>query len=412
MRAASARLAVPFRYPGFPLYWGGLLLTSGAIWMETIAQGWLIVQLTGSPFLLGLVAGGQGIAQLAVGPFGGVIADLTDRRLLLLLVQVVRGFTAAAMALLIWTDLIQLEYVALLAVAAGAGNAIQAPARQTFLYDLIGREHLTQAVAMTMTAGNVMRVMGPALGGFFVGAFGLSGCYAVVAACWFLSVLAVLFIRVKSLPTPKADRNVWRNLIEGLQYVRRQRLIVLFLAAEIIADTFAFSHRFLVPLFAKDILGVDAVGLGILFSASGLGAILGAGIVGAVSNERNRGRLLVGCLFSFGLCLLLFSFSRWFPLSFLLLMGAGGMGSAFDSLMSTTLQMLVPDEFRGRVLGLCVLAWGMGPMGGLQSGTIAGFFGVPFAIGLGGLVAAGAAVMLTRMAPEVIAARRDEPVKT
>lgn len=407
MRTAGTRLLAPFQYPGFALYWGNMLLTSAGSWMEMVAQGWLIVQLTDSPFLLGLVAGGQGVAQLVVGPFGGVVADLVDRRRLLMLVQGLRATTALAMAVLVATDLVHISHVAALAMASGMVNAFQAPARQTLVYDLIGREHLAQAVAMNMTAGNVMRVMGPAVGGLLVGYVGIAGCYATIAALWFLGSAGIGLIGVKSMPTPKADRSVWHNLVDGLRYVRGQRRILILLGTEVLADTFAFSHRFLVPFFARDVLGVGAVELGILFSASGLGAILGAAVIGMVSNEGNRGRLLLGCLFCFGMFLLWFSYSRWFPLCFLLLMGAGGMGTAFDSLMATTLQMLVPDEFRGRVMGLYVLAWGMSPVGGFQSGTMAGFFGVPFAVGLGGVIAACAAIVLVRGLPEISAARRE-----
>ncbi|MBI4496452.1 MAG: MFS transporter [Chloroflexi bacterium] len=409
MRAARARLLVPFRYPGFGFYWGNTLLTSTGLWMEMVAQGWLIVELTDSPFMLGLVAGSQGLATVVVGAVGGVVADLVERRRLLMLVQGCRALIALVMAVLVGTEVVQIWHVALLALASGAANAVQAPTRHTLVYDLIGREHLAQAVAMNMTASNVMRIMGPAAGGLLVGYFGIAGCYGVVAACWLLGSATIGFIRVKALPTPKADRSVWHNLVEGLRYVRTQRLILLLLGTEVVADTFAFSHRFLVPFFARDILGVGAIGLGLLLSASGLGALLGAATIGAVSTERNRGQLLVACLFGFGVFLLLFSFSRWFPLSFLLLMGAGGMGTAFDSLMATILQMLIPDEFRGRVMGLYVLTWGMSPVGGFQSGTVAGLFGVPLAVGFGGLVAACVAVLLARLAPDLIEAGRASP---
>jgi predicted MFS family arabinose efflux permease len=245
--------------------------------------------------------------------------------------------------------------------------------------------------------------MGPAAGGLIVGYFGIAGCYAVVTACWLLGVAALLFLRVASVPTPKEDRSVLGNLVDGLRYVRSQRLTLILLATEVVADTFAFSHRFLVPFFAKDILDVGAVGLGVLLSGSGLGALLGAGLIGAIATERNRGRLLLMCLFGFGLFLIGFALSRWFPLSFLLLMGAGAMGTAVDSLMATSLQMLTPDEYRGRVMGLYVLTWGFSPMGGFQAGMVAGLFGPPFAVALGGVVVIGAAAVLMQKAPVLTA---------
>jgi MFS family permease len=137
----------------------------------------------------------------------------------------------------------------------------------------------------------------------------------------------------------------------------------------------------------------------VLLSGSGVGAMLGAGVIGMIGTERNRGRLLLTCLFGFGLFLLGFAASRWFPVSFLFLMGAGAMGTAVDSLMATSLQMLTPDEFRGRVMGLYVLTWGFSPMGGFQSGMMAGLFGPPVAVAVGGAVVMVAAVVLARRVP-------------
>lgn len=402
MRLLHHRALSPFRLPGYGTYWSSLLVTSTGQWMETVAQGWLIVQLTDSPFMLGLVAGSQGLAQLSVGAFGGVIADLVDRKRLLLLAQIVRAVIALTVTLLIATGTIAIWHLALLAIIGGAVNAVQATVRHTFVYDLVGPDTLPQAVAMNMTASNVMRVVGPALGGFLLAVTDLAACYLAIAVCWSLGAIAISSIAFTSTQSPKANRSVWHNLVEGLSFVRRQRLIVVLLGAEILADTFAFSHRFLLPFYAQDILHAGPAGLGFLFSASGIGAVAGATFVGAASNHRNRGRLLVSALFIFGVLLILVSFSRSFALSCVLLFGAGGMASAFDSLMATSLQMLVTDQFRGRVMGLYVLTWGMSPMGGLQSGTVASFLGVPAAIGIGGAVAAIGALALFRLAPQLV----------
>lgn len=379
-----------------------MLLTSTGHWMELVAQGWLVVQLTDSPLIVGLVAGGQGVAQLLFGAVGGVVADLVDRRRLLIFSLVGRALVNLGLALLVAFGVAEIWHVAAFAVIQGLLGSIMAPARHTFLYDLIGREHLVQAVAMNQTANNLTRVMGPATGGFIVAFAGIHGCYYAITVCWLLGAAAMSLIRVRSIPAERTDRSVWGTLIEGLRYVGGRKALMVLLGAGVLADFFAFSHRFLLPLFARDILMTDAVGLGVLFSASGVGSLIGAAAMGALAREDNRGWLLVSSLFLFGVALVLFAYSAWFPMACLFLLIAGGMGNAFDALVATSLQMLADDAYRGRIMGLYVLTWGMSPIGGFQAGAVASVLGVPFAIALGGVLCAVTAVAVLKIAPEMV----------
>lgn len=328
----------------------------------------------------------RGIPMLLLGAFGGVLADRLDRRTVLLVAQASLGLLAFLMAVLITADLIQIWHVTVITLLAGAVMALSMPARQALLYDIVGRSNLLNATAMNRIAMDSTRIIGPALAGGFIVLVGTSGSFYLMGISYTASVAVILMIGRMARSPVGRQSSAWRNLIDGLNYIRSNHTVLLLLSMEIVIDTFAFSYYSMLPIFARDILGVGAAGLGFLISASGIGALFGLLTVATLGNFKYKGWLLLSTCFLFGVMLILFAMSPWYPVSFALLIGAGGVSAVYDTVMATALQTIVPDEMRGRVLGTYVLTWGMAPLGGIQAGAVANFFGANVAVSIGGAI--------------------------
>jgi len=373
------------RHSSFRWYWLSTAFWATGRWMEVVALGWLVLQLTDSPLVLGLVMACRGIPMLLLGAFGGVLADRMDRRRLLLLAQVGLGLLALLMAVLIAAGLIQLWQAFATTLLAGAAIALSMPARQALLCDIVGTSNLLNATAMNRMAMDSTRIIGPALAGGVIVLWGTSGCFYLMGISYIAGGVAILMARGVKCPVDRGS-SAWRNFIDGLSYIRSNRTVLLLLSIEVITDTFAFSYYSMLPLFARDILGVGATGLGFLLSASGVGALLGLVAVAMLGDYKHKGWLLLGACFLFGTMLAFFALSTWYPLSLALLVGAGGASAVYDTAMATALQIIVPDEIRGRVLGAYVLTWGAAPLGSAEAGAVANLIGANFAVAIGGAI--------------------------
>ncbi len=389
------RLLIAFRHQGYPLLWTNTIFTSVGFWLEIIAQGWLVLQLTDSAFWVGAVAGARGLGILSLGIFGGTIADQVDRRKLIIFVQAIGMVLAITMGVLTATGLVQLWHILALSWVQGASLALIMPSRNALTYDLVGREVLLNAMAANYWGMNITRVVGPSAAGVIVATMGVSGCYFLMGASNAVGIAAISLV-----PTikkgPGGSGTFWQNLKAGIAYVLGHNTIRVLLASELLMDAFAFSHMFMLPVFARDVLKVGPLGLGLLMSASGIGAMISAATVASLGDFHYKGRLLLGAMFAFGASLALFSASPWFGLSLAFIFVVGMSSAAYDTTMSTLLQSIVPDEMRGRVMGLYVLTWSMTPLGSFQAGAVASLLGVPFAVGLGGAVIAAYALGLAR----------------
>ena len=231
------------------------------MWIETVAQGWLVLELTNSAFLLGLSAAGRGAATLLFGALGGVAADMADRRRVMIFVQLVSAATAFAISFLVVTELIQFWHILALGFLNGAANAANQPARQSYIYDLVSREHLSKAVALNSMANHATRIVGPFSSGLLIAFLGIEGCFFLNGVSRLAAALAVVTMP-KDSKTIVQSGSVWANLKEGFEYVWGNRLVLSLVGTEVLADTFAFSYRFMLPVFARDVLGVGPIGLG------------------------------------------------------------------------------------------------------------------------------------------------------
>ena len=389
----------------FRLFWAGAFLSNTGTWMQAVAQGWLVYQLTSSPFWLGVDAFMSTVPGLALTLLAGVFADLVDRRRLLLFTQVGAGLSALTLALLIVTGLVHVWMILVLSFITGCCFAIAGPSYQAITIDLVGREDLANAIALNSTQFQFSRVIGPVLAGVGLKIFGLAGCFFLNSLSFVAVIIALMMVRLderKAIPPAHSvsDRKaVWKDLVEGLRYVRlRPRVLMLLLIAGM-TSLFGAPYLSMIPLFARDIFRLDESGNALMMGISGAGAFVGALVLAYLGDFKYKGWSVLSGAFVFALCLIGFSLTgqlfATFSLSTQLIIALGflfGMGFAIVScvaVVNTLLQQLVTDEMRGRVMSMFILSFiGTMPIGNLIAGAAAERFGAPYTLAAGGAIIA------------------------
>lgn len=370
--------------------------------MQSTAQGWLVLELTDSEFLLGAVTAASSLPILLLSLYAGVVADRRDKRLILLTAQVAALLLAVILSALTWSGRITYGWLLVLVVLAGTASAFEVPTRQSIFAELVARDDLTNAIALNSAAFNLTRIIGPAVAGVLIGSVGVAACFSVNAVSYLAVIAGILAIRRPPFVRPPRTASTWENLREGVRFLTGDRLartLVLMIAA---MSILAFPFTMLLPVFARDVLGVGAVGLGSLLSATGAGALAGGITLAATAGKVRRGRLLLLAVSSFSLLLIAFSFSRSFPLSLALLAAAGFAMILNNATTNALLQSLVPDRLRGRVMAVYVFMFlGMAPLGSLQAGALAHWLGAPTALALGAAAMLVTAVVVWLRVPEL-----------
>ncbi len=386
--SSFARGFTALRHPNYRLFWIGQLVSLIGTWMQTVAQAWLVLQMTGSAVDLGIVSALQLLPVLLIGMFGGVFADRISKRRLLLTTQTFQMLLAAILGLLVSTGLVQIWHVYLLATLLGVANAFDMPTRQAFVVEMVGREDLMNAVALNSMQFNAARIIGPALAGISIAAIGVAGSFYANAISFVFVIGGLAMMRTDRFfavePAPRAS--VFGSLAEGCRYVLKTPTVLVITALVGILGIFAFNMNVLVPLFAKNVLHSGAGGYGLLMAAMGAGSLLAA--LTAAFLQRTRWDLLLGgavvfCLFEIG-----FAFSHMFWLSMLLLAVTGYGLITFFMSANTGVQQKAPDQLRGRVMGVYMTVnVGATPFGNVASGALASSFGAPFAMAVGAAAA-------------------------
>ena len=284
-----------------------------AVQIQFLARGWLVIDnLEGSALDLGIVASGFGVPSLLFAPFGGVITDRVRKRNLLILTQTAIGIVSLIVAILIVTDAIRLWHVIASSAAMGTIFAFNLPGRQSMIPELVSKENLSNAVALSASVMNLNRVAAPALGGVLVGVIGVEGVYFIMVACYTFAAFSLLMISPRNGPQPRSGNTFFRDLKDGFSYVRDNRDVLSLLMLAFAPIVFATSYQALLPVFAKEILEVGSSGLGLLMGAVGVGAVVGTLSLASLSGARRKGHLLVACLGVLGLSLFLFTYSTNF----------------------------------------------------------------------------------------------------
>jgi MFS family permease len=378
-----------FQHRNYRLFFGGQLISLVGTWMQQVAQAWLVLELTHDPIWLGVVSAAQFVPVIAFGLFAGVAADALPKRRVLMATQVAMMALAAVLAVLVFTGVVEVWMILLLAFLLGIANAVDMPVRQAFSIELVGRGDIGNAVALNSAMFNGARVVGPALAGLTIAAFGVGPAFAINALS-FVAVIVGLHMMDEDalhLPAtfarPDSARAVARNLKEGLQFVRQTPIVLLAVVTVGVVATVGMNFNVLIPAFAQNELQSGAAGFGFLMAASGVGSLLAA--MRLVIGGRPRAvRLATGALI-LGAASLALAATRDFPVA-LLLMFLIGFGSILMAATgNTTIQLAVPDHLRGRVMSVYTTVFSASvPIGGLAMGAIASSFGVPVAIALGG----------------------------
>lgn len=374
------------RHRNYQLFFGGQLISLIGTWMDQVAESWLVYRLTGSSLLLGTVSFAAQIPVFLLAPIGGAVADRFNRRTILVSTQSSMMVLAFILSALTLTHVVQVWHVVLLAALMGVVNAFDIPARQAFVVDMVAREDLVNAIALNSSMFNGARVIGPAIAGIVVAAIGEGWCFFANAVS-FIAVIAGLLM-MKSLPPRRSiEGSALENIIEGFRFVAQTGPIrALMLLLGLVSFT-AMPYAVLMPIFADQILHGGARALGILMGASGLGALGGAVTLAMRKSVRGLGKWIAIACSSFGVCLILFAFSRMMWLSAALLVPTGFSVMLQMASSNTLIQSMVPDRLRGRVMAVySMMFMGMAPLGALLAGSVAHGIGAPLTVAIGGAV--------------------------
>jgi MFS family permease len=348
-------------------------------WMEEVARGWLVFQLTDSAFQLGLVAFLRGISTLVFSPAAGVVVDRLDRRRMAAFSQAVPGTVALLVGLLVSGGWVQMWHLYIMAVVVGASVAVNVPARQVLVYDVVGSEHLPSAIGLNSVTGNVSRIVAPSLGGIIIRVAGMAPAFYAQAALQGLAVVATLLLRPLTHVEP-VRVPVLSGIREGFDYIRRDERLSRLVTMNVIANVLIYPYVTMMPVFAKDILHGGSAGYGLLLTGVGVGAIPGGLTAASMQGWGSRGKTMAMTALLYMGMVVAFSFSRLFVLSFAILVVAGIGWSLFVTLNQTLLQLNLDDAFQGRGMALYSMAGGLTPFGSLSMGAAAQQFGVPHSV--------------------------------
>jgi MFS family permease len=394
------------RHRNFQLFLGGQFLSLIGTWVQTVAQSWLVYRLTGSSVMLGLVAFAGQIPYL-FSPIGGVLADRINRHRLIVLTQTLSLAQALLLAWLTLTGNVRVWHVFYLALALGIIGLFDMTGRQSFLVEMVGKEDLMNAIALNSSVYNAGRILGPAVAGVLVAAIGEGWCFLVNGLSFVAVIIGLLLMRLPPRTLPVRLASPVEQFQEGLDYVRRNEPLRALLLNLGIISLMNYSFIVLMPVFADRILGGGPKTLGILMSAFGVGALLGALYMAFRTGLRGLSRTIVRATIAYSIALICFSFSRSVLLACLFLVVAG-----FGMLMqvactNTSLQSLSPDALRGRVMGFYgMMFMGMVPIGSLITGWLGDWIGAPLAVSIGAVVCIAAAIVFNRQRVVVVAALR------
>jgi len=395
------------RHRNFQLFFGGQLISLIGTWMQNVAQAWLVYRLTGSALLLGAVGFSSQIPVLLIAPIGGTTVDRVNRQRLVITTQTASMILAAVLAWLTLSGRVEVWHIFVLAALLGVVNAFDIPGRQSFLIDMVGREDLMNAIALNSSMFNGARVVGPAVAGILIARIGEGWCFAANAISYIAVIVGLLLMKVHC-PLRSNTNSPLADIVEGFRWANRVKVIRALLLLIGLVSLVGMPYTVLMPVFAHKILHGGARGLGILMGATGVGALFGALTLASRTGVKGLGRLAAWSCGGFGIGLILFSFSRVFWLSTVLLLPVGYSVMLQMASTNTLIQTMVPDELRGRVMALySMMVMGMAPFGALLGGALAHRMGAPATVAVGGVACVLGAIWFGRELPTLrIEARR------
>jgi len=396
----GAKLSAGFRalrHRNYRLFFFGQLISLIGTWMQTVAQAWLVLQLAGqdADLMLGVTSALQFAPVLLLSVVGGALADRLPKRNVLVVTQAVMMVLAFVLALLAFTHTVQIWHVLVLAALLGTTNAIDMPTRQAFVVEMVGKDDLMNSIALNSSVFNAARLVGPAIAGVLISLVGVVGCFFLNGVSYLGVITGLLLMRApfftntskQTAPAGWGTKGGFlANLGGGFRYIRQTPAVFALVMLVGAVGTFGMNFTVWMPVMARDILHVGADGYGLMMSTMGAGSLV-AGLALAYGAKQARRRVVIVAAFCFGLTLLAFAWSSWFPLSLALLVAMGAAMVSFSATANTTVQMTVPDELRGRVMAVYMMVFaGTTPIGSLLAGSLAHATSTPISMAAGGAV--------------------------
>ena len=384
--AGPVRLGA-LRHRDFRLFWIGQLISQIGTWMQSVAQAWLVLELTHSPLQLGIVSALQFTPVLLFSPVGGVLSDRFAKRKVLLVSQTAMQLQAFVLAALVWSGRIQYWHVAVLAAIYGLGRAIDIPARQSYITDLVGRSDLANAVALNSVIMNGARIVGPAVAGLLIAAFGVALAFFLNGVSFVAVLVALVAIRTEGRPDINGRLGIREGVLGALSYAAATPPVAFTLGLMVVVSLVVLNFNVVVPLVARDVLNQGANGFGLLMSALGAGAVAGAFGVALFRRGQPPLKFLVASAATLCAGLMALAAAGHFAVAALVLALLGCCQILFTTGCNTTLQLVAPNELRGRVMGLYTVTFaGMTPFGSLLVGWVAEHQGIRLACAAGGAI--------------------------
>ncbi|HUQ18473.1 MAG TPA: MFS transporter [Gemmatimonadaceae bacterium] len=383
----------PFRvlqaHRNFRLFWIGQTISLIGTWMQQVGQGWLALQLSNSAFIVGLVSAAGSLPILFFSLYAGVIVDRRDKLRLVKIAQILLSIEAAVLWWAVWSGYITIPLLVGLAALQGLISAVEIPARQSLIVDLVGRQDVVDAIALNSGGFNLARIVGPSIAAAVIAGLGLSWCFGINAISYIAVIACLAAINLPKFVPAESIVAAREGFREGIAYIRSRRDITGIMWLIAVYSIFGFQYLSMMPVIARDVLHTGAGGYGFLVTLVGVGALSGALALAGLSSRISRGKLFRITAYSFAVLLLIFSFVRVKEIAGPLLVLIGLTMMVNGALANGSLQSLVPDELRGRVMAAYVFVYvGFTPIGSLIAGSVSHAVGVQWAIGT------GAAVML------------------
>jgi MFS family permease len=390
------------RHPNYRLWFAGQMVSLFGTWMQMTAQGFLVYELTGSPAYLGYVGFAAGMPSWLFTLYGGVVADRIPRRRLLIFTQIAMMGLAFTLAYLTFSGRVQPWHIILLAFLLGVANAFDAPARQAFTIELVGREDLTNAIALNATMFNTAMIVGPALGGIIYGLAGAGWCFVINGISFVAVIVALGLMRFDRRDAAEANGSAAGGLREGLRYVSRTVTVRGLIASLGAFAFFGIGIVTLVPAWSVEVLGGTAATNGLLLSARGIGSLIAGLMIAALGRYHIKGKLFTLGSFAMALALLAFAAIRLIPLSMVAMAFVGWGFMMIVNTINALVQSQVPDALRGRVMGIYTLVFfGMTPIGSLVAGVVAASLGEPATVALAAVMLLALAILLWLRWPDL-----------
>lgn len=366
------------RHEDFRNLWMSTVTASAGQWIQQVTVGWVAYEMTGSPLFVGIANGLRSLPLLVLGPLGGVAADRVERKKLMVSTQLSIVATSLAFAFLLASGQAQIWHLFLFTFLTGISWAFNMPVRQSVVSNVVPRDDLMNAVALNSAGNNITRIIGPSIGGLLIAYLGSANNFFLQSAIYLIVTLLILRLRIPPVTKRESSSSVFADLREGAVYVWKHPTLRPQMILALVPMLIAFPSNSLMPIFAGDVLQVGVEGYGLMMGAPGVGAVIGTLTVASMRSVERKGLLILGAVAIQGICLILLSFTRIFPLSLLALVLYGAAQMSYMTTNQSVIQLSAPAEIRGRVQGLYMLNQGLIPFGSLLAGTLASFTSVPF----------------------------------